>query len=122
MPTGGAAPALCRLADLGDPGSREFQVGGGAWPLRGVLVRVGTGVRAYVNRCPHAGHALNLRPDDFLTPDGTLLICRSHGALFEPASGRCVAGPCAGASLQAIAVEVVDGEVRLAPPDGPGAR
>jgi len=120
-PVGDAGP-LCRLEDLADPGSREFRVGGGDWPLRGLLVRIGDGVHAYVNRCPHAGHALNLRPDDFLTPDGALLICRSHGALFEPATGRCVAGPCVGAALQRIPVEVVAGSVRLVAGVGAEAR
>jgi nitrite reductase/ring-hydroxylating ferredoxin subunit len=109
-----AEQALCELAELADPGAREFSVGAGEWPLRGFLVRRGEEVRAYLNRCPHAGHALNLRPDDFFTSDGTLLICRSHGALFEPSTGRCVAGPCAGMALSPIPVEVIDGRVRLA--------
>jgi nitrite reductase/ring-hydroxylating ferredoxin subunit len=109
-----AGRVICALAELADPGTREFRVGVGDWPLRGVLVRVGAAVHAYVNRCPHAGHPLNLNPDDFLTPDGALLICRSHGALFEPATGRCVGGPCTGASLERITVELVAGRVRLA--------
>ena len=60
---------ICRLADLEDYGSRGFTVGGGDWPLRGFVVRSGKEVRAFVNRCPHAGHPLDLRPHRFLTPD-----------------------------------------------------
>jgi nitrite reductase/ring-hydroxylating ferredoxin subunit len=108
------ARLLCRLEELADPGSREFRIGGGEWPLRGLLVRVGASVQAFVNRCPHAGHPLNLLPDAFLTPDGAHVICRSHGALFDPATGHCIAGPCAGAALQRIPIEVIGGEVRLA--------
>ena len=111
----GAGEPLCALEDLAVPGAREFRLGAGAWPLRVIVVRLAQGVRGYVNRCPHAGHALNLRADDFLTPDGALLVCRSHGALFEPATGACVGGPCAGAALERVALEVVAGTVRLAP-------
>jgi nitrite reductase/ring-hydroxylating ferredoxin subunit len=97
---------LCALADLPDGASRAFAVGEGDWPLRGFLVRQGERVVGYVNRCPHAGHPLNWRPDDFLTPDRTLIMCRSHGALFDISSGRCVAGPCAGQSLRELPVHV----------------
>jgi nitrite reductase/ring-hydroxylating ferredoxin subunit len=102
--------AVCRLTQLADPGSRAFAIGEGDWPLRGFVVRKGDEVFAYVNRCPHAGHPLNWRPDDFLTLDQTLILCRSHGAVFEMNSGRCVAGPCAGQSLRALRARI-DGEL-----------
>lgn len=104
---------LCALDDIPPGGAREFKVGEGDWPLRGFLVRDGDSVHAWLNRCPHAGHALNLRPDEFHAPDGKLLICRSHGAQFDPATGRCVTGPCTGASLRRIRIELVAGEVCL---------
>jgi nitrite reductase/ring-hydroxylating ferredoxin subunit len=71
-------------------------------------------VRGYVNRCPHAGNPLNLLPHRFLTADGTLILCSSHGALFEKSSGYCVAGPCAGRSLTPVALEIRSGLVLLA--------
>jgi len=102
---------LCALADLRDPGSYEFSWGDGDWPVSLFLVRRGDGVFAFVNRCPHAGHELNLMPNEFLTSDGELILCRSHGARFRPDDGFCVLGPCPGASLEAFAVAVVDGDV-----------
>jgi len=117
---------VCRLADLDRHGARAFTIGAGEWPLRGFVVRAGQEVRGFVNRCPHAGHPLNLLPDRFLSPDGTLILCCSHGALFEKSSGYCVAGPCAGRSLTPVPVEVHEGWVLLAadapvesPPDTP---
>lgn len=102
---------ICALADLEDPGSRAFAIGEGAWPLRGFVVRVGDEVFAYVNRCPHAGHPLNFRPDEFLAQDKAMILCRSHGAMFERTTGRCLAGPCAGRSLHALRVRVEAGLV-----------
>jgi nitrite reductase/ring-hydroxylating ferredoxin subunit len=106
---------VCRLAQLQEHGARGFTIGGGDWPLRGFVVEYGGGVRGYVNHCPHAGHPLDLLPHRFLTPDRTLIVCASHGALFERDRGQCVAGPCAGQSLRAIPLQIVDGLVLLAP-------
>lgn len=105
---------VCRLADLEEYGSRAFTLGGGDWPLRGFVVRHGREVRGYVNRCPHAGHPLDLRPHRFLTPDRTMILCSSHGALFEKDAGRCLAGPCPGEQLRPIPLEVFGDVVLIA--------
>lgn len=105
---------VCRFTDLDPQGARAFTIAAGDWPLRGFVVRSGDAVRGYVNRCPHAGHPLNLLPDRFLTSDGTLILCCSHGALFEKATGYCVAGPCVGRSLTPVALELRDGFVLVA--------
>jgi nitrite reductase/ring-hydroxylating ferredoxin subunit len=100
-----------RLDDLDDPGCREFHIGEGDWPFRGFVVRKGEQVFAYQNYCMHVGHPLNFKPDSFLTKDQSLIICASHGALYEIDTGVCVAGPCPGKTLRSVPVEVIDGEV-----------
>ncbi|MET0293243.1 MAG: Rieske 2Fe-2S domain-containing protein [Steroidobacteraceae bacterium] len=109
-----AGTVLCALAEIPDGDTKGFRLGDGDWPLRGLLVRNGEAVQGFVNRCPHAGHQLSFRPDKFLTPDKTLILCQSHGALFDKATGRCVGGPCVGEALTPVPVEVVGGVVRLA--------
>lgn len=104
---------VCRLSELAG-GARGFTIGGGSWPLRLLVVRVADTVHGYLNRCPHAGHPLDLLPQRFLTADGTLILCSSHGALFEKSSGYCVAGPCAGRALTPVPLEVKCGFVLLA--------
>lgn len=104
---------VCRLSDLEEATARSFTIGRGDWPLRGLVVRAGHGVHAYLNRCPHAGHPLDLMPGRFLTADGLLILCSSHGALFEKSTGLCVAGPCPGRSLTRVPVEVRGGLVML---------
>jgi nitrite reductase/ring-hydroxylating ferredoxin subunit len=102
---------LCALDDILDPGSREFEWGEGSWPLEFFVVRQGERAFAYLNRCPHAGHALNLQTDRFLTTERNLILCQSHGARFTIAEGLCVLGPCPGASLRPITLVLRDGDV-----------
>ena len=68
---------------------------------------------AFVNRCPHAGTELDWQPGEFFEESGLYLICSTHGALFEPKNGFCVAGPCRGASLQPLDIGERDGGVFL---------
>jgi nitrite reductase/ring-hydroxylating ferredoxin subunit len=112
---------ICRLDDIEVSGARGFAIGSGDWPLRGFVVRINDEVRAFINHCPHAGHPLNLRPHRFLTPDSALIVCSSHGALFEKATGLCVAGPCAGHYLCAVPLKVESGFVMLADDAEPAA-
>jgi nitrite reductase/ring-hydroxylating ferredoxin subunit len=104
---------ICPLHELGDPGARGFTMGAGDWPLRGFVVRRGTMVRAFVNHCPHAGFPLNWQQNQFLAPHAPLILCVMHGALFDIEDGRCVSGPCEGASLRSLPVSVQQGYVLL---------
>ena len=77
----------------------------------GFVVRRGDVLIGYVDRCPHAGMPLAMVQDRYLTRDGSLILCGSHGALFRLGDGLCVGGPCAGQALRGWAVEAVRGEV-----------
>lgn len=116
---------LCKLADLEATGSRGFNVGEGEWPLRGFVLRLTDGkLCAWVNSCPHAGHPLDVLPHRFLTADRQLVQCASHGALFDPATGVCVAGPCPGRKLRPLVVTLQGDDILLAqtPSDVQNAR
>ncbi|MDH3746788.1 MAG: Rieske 2Fe-2S domain-containing protein [Gammaproteobacteria bacterium] len=105
------------LSDIEDPGCREFSIGVGDWPFNGFVVRQGDDVYAYQNYCMHAGHPLNWQPNSFLTKEGDAIICASHGAMYEIASGECFAGPCRGGALRKVAVEIRAGVIYVG---GPG--
>lgn len=107
---------VCSLGALGDPGAREFFSGDGDWPFRGFVVQIGGQLRAYTNVCPHKSHPLNMDDDDFLVPKLRLLRCASHGALFEPESGLCIHGPCAGRSLGSLECWAEGGDVLVRAP------
>lgn len=107
--------ALCSLDDLPDGPARGF---GPAWGgFTGLFaVRRGDQVRVYVNACPHLGVPLDDPPHDFLTTDGQRIMCSTHGAMFEPLTGLCIAGPCKGCSLASVPVTIEDGRI-LVPAD-----
>jgi len=87
----------------------------------GFVVRHCGAARAFVNRCPHAGTELDWNPGEFYDETGLYLICSTHGALFEPSNGYCVAGPCRGAALEPLAIRERDGQVILVN-DAPASR
>ena len=68
-------------------------------PCEGLVVRYQGQLHAYRNLCRHQPLPLDYGDGEFLDADGRYLLCRNHAALFEPGSGLCVSGPCAGASL-----------------------
>ena len=115
-----SAAALCRLDALADGTAIAVDAvaQAGGEPLDLILLRHAGGVRAFLNVCPHAGRRLDYAPGKFLLQRGQL-ICAVHGATFDPADGLCVAGPCRGEHLQAVALRVDDGLVRLAPDQRP---
>ena len=111
---------LARLEQIDDGGFAEVEVvlDGDAESL--ILHRDGDDARAWLNVCPHAGRRLDWAPGKFLKSKDGLLVCAAHGAGFELAGGSCVAGPCRGDRLRAVAVDVRDGAIVLGaqPPVG----
>jgi nitrite reductase/ring-hydroxylating ferredoxin subunit len=77
-----------------------------------LVYRDGDHISAYYNICPHAGRRLDYAPGKFLMQDGDL-VCAAHGASFRLDTGQCVAGPCKGASLKAVPIVLLDGDVCL---------
>jgi nitrite reductase/ring-hydroxylating ferredoxin subunit len=71
--------------------------------LKLLAIRQEGQIFVYRNRCPHRGVALEWHENQFLDSSASLIQCATHGALFLIESGECVAGPCEGQSLTAIA-------------------
>ncbi|MBB5015057.1 nitrite reductase/ring-hydroxylating ferredoxin subunit [Rehaibacterium terrae] len=107
--------SLSAIDQIPDGGATEVEAEVQGVPESLILVREGMQVAAFLNICPHAGRRLDWAPGRFLIDKGRL-VCAAHGATFERMSGECVAGPCRGQSLRAVAVEVRDGQIWLAEP------
>ena len=99
------------LAD-GGPGVR-FALRSQGGQEKGFAIRHRGVVRGYLNRCPHMGTELDWQPGEFVDAAGLYLVCSTHGALFEPGNGFCVAGPCRGATLEPLDIREQDGAVML---------
>jgi nitrite reductase/ring-hydroxylating ferredoxin subunit len=107
-------------ADLvdGGPGIR-FTIERDGRAVEAFAIRHRGVVRAYVNACAHREVELDWLPGAFFTADRLHLVCSLHGALYEPDTGRCIAGPCRGAALVALPVREREGDraIVIAAPD-----
>jgi nitrite reductase/ring-hydroxylating ferredoxin subunit len=112
-----ASEALVERGDAVTFDVREFGRPAQAFALRFDAVPV-----AYVNRCAHIPAEMDWVPGQFWDQDRRHIICSVHGALYEPPTGQCVAGPCRGARLHAISLKEEGGQVywypseRIQPP------
>src|SRR5215212_4253972 len=68
-------------------------------------------VVAYLNRCAHVPTEMDWQPGEFLDSDRSFIICSTHGASYEPVTGRCAGGPCGRGRLTALEVVERDGRV-----------
>lgn len=102
---------LARIKDLPDHGGTEIIFTEGRFRTSIFIQKTGADIRVFLNFCPHAGTPLNMFDDRFMDTQGTRLLCRTHGALFDPKNGKCVRGPCKGDYLRQIAHEIKEGGI-----------
>ena len=104
---------LCSVFDIPDGGSNGFF----AETLDGrflyIVVRKKHSVYVYKNACPHMGLPLDFKPGQFLTSDGNLIQCSTHGAKFLIKNGLCISGPCKGKKLESINTKIRRGKIYL---------
>jgi nitrite reductase/ring-hydroxylating ferredoxin subunit len=108
---------LASLDEVPADNGLERVFGDGPRAFRLVLFRVGDGVRAYVNECPHVSIPFHFSADVFCVYDidgRRDLMCAHHTAMFHLDDGHCYDGPCRGERLVAVDVVVGDDGVRIA--------
>jgi nitrite reductase/ring-hydroxylating ferredoxin subunit len=100
--------------DLAERGPAiRFDIDEDGVPAPAFAVRFRGRVHAYINRCAHVSLELDFMPGRFFDNSGEYLICATHGALYDPSSGHCVAGPCNGEGLEPVPVVERDGRIEL---------
>lgn len=109
MPDGVALCASAQLVDSGD--AHVFDLHEWGRPARAFVLRFEGRVQGFLNRCAHVPVELDWQPGRFFDDTGRWLVCAVHGAVYDPASGLCVAGPCRHRRLKPIAVEEHQGTV-----------
>jgi nitrite reductase/ring-hydroxylating ferredoxin subunit len=100
---------ICAAQDLVDSGRGvRFEVEYFGEPAPAFAVRYRGRAHAYLNRCAHVAMELDWQEGVFFGSDGRDLVCATHGAVYDPSSGRCLGGPCNRGALVKLRIEERD--------------
>lgn len=109
--------AVARTADLAPGTSHKFVLHCRGREIEAFVINHGGAFYAWVNRCCHIPMTMDWVENRFLSEDLAFIQCSTHGALYEPASGACVAGPPLGQNLTAVPIVVQDGMILASCPE-----
>jgi nitrite reductase/ring-hydroxylating ferredoxin subunit len=109
---------IAKVGELPPGRVKKFWLVCDKYRVDGFLINDQGSFHAYVNRCRHMATPLDFMREEFLSEDCQHLMCYTHGALYEFASGLCIAGPCKGELLYRLPVRVDRGEVLVGCPQG----
>lgn len=79
--------------------------------MQGFVIKTELGFSAFVNKCRHWPVPLDLEDGEVYHQGIKRIICKSHGAVYHPHTGECEAGPCSGAFLYRLPIEVESGKI-----------
>jgi len=91
----------------------RFQVGLHGETVPAFVLRIDGRPVAYLNRCTHVPVELDWNPGRFLDDTGTVIVCTTHGAVYDAADGGCVGGPCRGRGLDRLPCREAEGWVEV---------
>lgn len=104
---------IATLEELEKHPSKKFIIEKKGERFEGFVVRYSGDFFAYVNECQHIHVPLDIVDNSFFTRNKEYLMCQTHGAVYDPETGECVGGPCAGQYLTKVKVRVRDGKIYL---------
>ena len=108
------ARLICASSDLADGGDGvRFEIDEAGVKKSAFAIRHRSRVHAYHNRCGHVPVELDWQHGRFFDMTGLYLICATHGALYDPSSGRCIGGRCNGKGLDPLKVVERNGSIYL---------
>jgi nitrite reductase/ring-hydroxylating ferredoxin subunit len=111
---------IAALGELGPGQTKKFLLVCDGREVEGFLLNWQGVHHAWVNQCRHVPMSLDWVENQFFTEDGCHVQCATHGALYVPDTGECVAGPPCGRSLFRIPVRVEGGEILAECPEEVG--
>jgi len=104
---------IATIQDLEQARTAKFTFKREGIPRDGFVALFDGQVVAYENLCRHIPLTIDYGDNRFFTTDGRHFVCQTHGAIYEPLGGLCVRGPCEGASLRKLEIEVSEGKIYL---------
>ena len=109
---------ICEAGMLEEGGRGvRFPLTAGGEDTTGFVVRYGGAVYGYLNRCAHVPIELDWAEGEFFESSGLYLMCSTHGAIYDPETGRCAGGPCRGGRLRPLTVTDREGKLYWQPDD-----
>lgn len=111
-----AGEKICSSEELSERGKGvRFDVRDEYGTVCAFVLRIDGKVHGYLNRCAHVSMEMDWQPGEFLDSSQRWILCATHGAAYEPDTGRCIAGPCNGASLTRLDVREENGIIHWYP-------
>ena len=102
-----AVEVVIGAAGILRPGeTRKFLLPAAGEPVEAFVVNFRGELHAYVNRCRHVPMTMDWFENRFLDESGEHIVCATHGGLYRPDTGECVAGPPAGKALTRVPLRV----------------
>jgi nitrite reductase/ring-hydroxylating ferredoxin subunit len=113
----GATAAWSRVCEAGALAERgdgvRFDLAARGGPVPAFVLRIDGRPTAYLNQCAHVPVELDWNPGRFLDDTGTVIVCATHGAVYDASDGACVGGPCRGKALVPVPCRESDGWVEV---------
>ncbi len=110
---------LCASDDIDEKGQGfRFEVKLGERTLPAFAVKYEDKVYAYLNQCAHQAVELDWQHGEFFDTEKRFLVCATHGALYQPDTGACALGRCAGRGLVPLRIEEQKNEIFLIAENG----
>ena len=97
---------IARSNDLADGGAgvRFLAIDDRGVESPAFVIRHRGKVHGFINRCAHVQVELDWQEGQFFDDEQQYLICATHGALYQPDTGECIAGPCKNGKLEKLAI------------------
>ena len=90
-----------------DPSTVKFTFSECGENQSGFVVLFNTKYYAYRNKCQHLAVELDWENNEFFDEEEKFIVCATHGAIYEPSSGKCLMGPCVGKKLEILNLKVL---------------
>jgi len=105
---------VCAAEALGERGDGvRFEIARPGGRVPAFVLRIDGEPRAWLNQCAHVPVELDWTPGRFLDETGTVIVCATHGAVYDAGDGACIGGPCSGRALQSVPCREADGWVEV---------
>ena len=102
---------IIQASDLGEGKSVKFEIERPDRTTEAFLIKKKGVYYAYLNLCRHWTVGLDFDDNEFFSEDREWLVCKNHGAIYNPLSGQCESGPCGGASLYRVPLVQKEGAI-----------